>query len=119
MSQNKKRKLVPTTLEKATPLPKGPFDDPETEPKTSILNGPPEFLDAIKPIGQRKQEEQEQRLEEAMAARSKARSDRLWFYLGVFGTIVVLFMGVRYFRTKPDTKHIIETANNVVSLVPK
>lgn len=96
---------VPVQLEKAT----------EFEKRDPILQVHPEVLDVLKSSQQISDDQEQQALEAKALSQRIYYRNKLYYYGGLFGALVVLWFGVRYFRApKPSGAVLQEVINAVV-----
>lgn len=100
-------KSVPVVLEKG-----------EEKPKTSVLQVPPETLQAIKNASQLEEETLENESKHQIQANRDYYRNKALFYVGVFGTVGALLLLFRYFkRSAPPAAYVEDLVNGTLSVV--
>ena len=94
-------KSVPLVLEKG-----------EEKPKTSVLQVPPETLQAIKSASQLEDETLENESKYQIQVNRDYYRNKALFYAGVFGAVGVAWLVFRYFKSSPPPSAYVEDLVN-------
>lgn len=91
----------------------------EIRKRDSVLQVPEETLQSIKSAQQIREEAQEQREKALIESNKDYYKNKVYFYGGLFGTILVLWLGFRYFKSKKPPAFLVEELVNSVVAIPK
>ena len=101
---------VPVQLEKATELSK----------REPILQVDPSVLEGIKSSQDIALEQQQAELKAMEHDNHVYYRNKAYYYAGVFGVVILMWLGFRYFKVPKPTGPILEEiVNTTVSIVPK